>query len=1056
MTREQVYNSTLEYFNGNTLNTNVWIDKYCLKSGEDYLESSPDDMHRGLAKEFSRIEQKYPNPLSEEEIYQLLKDFNYIIPAGSILYGVRNNHSISSIGNCFVIGNDYDSIGAIFNIGEEQAQLMKRRAGVGHDLSNFRSKGTKVSNAANSSTGVETWEELYSFITRQIAQDGRRGALMLSLGINHPDSERFITSKDDLTKVTGANISVKVTDEFMETIGDYNLYNYNNKLWRKLIHQATTKAEPGVLFWDTITRESIPSCYGEEWKETSTNPCFHPDSYVETINGKVKIKDITSPTMVYSMDKYGKLCIKKASASFISRKNANTLKITLKNGTNITVTPEHKICVQNINGVPFGWMEAKNLKLGDRVNHLTRNRRGKRYSGVKLTSQYYRDYIMEHRLVWESINGKIPENFDIHHKDGNTFNNVINNLELLTHSKHSKHTALNDNPQTHQLRDYTGKFISPENKCSPKIENIPFELKTNLKNSSYNSIISIESGETTDVYDIQVEDTNCLLVNNIIAHNCGEIPLCPYDSCRLLSVNLYSFVEHPFTDKAFFNYDKFKDVVYKAQRLMDDVVDLEEEKINLILKKIENDPEPDEIKSVEKNLWIKIREKLLQGRRTGLSAIGLADCLASLNINYGSEESIALAEEIYKQFAISAYRSSIDMAEERGSFPIWNGDLEDNNPFLKRLLDYDFMYIDHNKYGRRNIALLTIPPSGTISMFGNKNGISSGIEPVYQLYYKRRRKLEKDNPNITFVDQNGDGWEEYIVLHPKFKEWSDRWLLDMEEKGQYVPYSLYSNYEFLSKLSPYKQSTAYEIDPLQRVKLQATIQKWIDHSISSTINLPEGTSEETVSNIYMEAWKQGCKGITVYVNNSRTGVLVDVEKKESEFKHHNAPKRPQVLPAEIYITKSKGTEWLVVIGLLNNLPYEIFAVENRWNIRDNYSVGVIIKERKGLYTLSIKDDLTIENFLENISDEENNLTRMISTALRHGADIKFIVEQLNKSRGDITTFSNAIKRILKKYIIDGASSEELCPECGSKLIYQNGCKECSRENNSECSYSKCG
>lgn len=511
-----------------------------------------------------------------------------------------------------------------------------------------------------------------------------------------------------------------------------------------------------------------------------------------------------------------------------------------------------------------------------------------------------------------------------------------------------------------------------------------------------------------------------------------------------MSVNLYSFVENPFTNKAYFNYDKFKDVVYKAQRLMDDVVDLEEEKINLILKKIENDPEPEEIKRIEQNLWIKIREKLLLGRRTGLSAIGLADTLSALNTTYASDDSIKLAEEIYKQFAIFAYKSSIDMAEERGAFPIWNGDLENNNPFLKRILDYDFMYIDHNKYGRRNISLLTIPPSGTISLIA---GISSGIEPVYQLYYKRRRKLEKGNPKITFVDQNGDGWEEYTILHPKFDTWME---LGLPEDKHF-----YDNYEDYVKVSPYYKSTAYEIDPLQRVKLQATIQKWIDHSISSTLNLKENTTKETVSNIYMEAWKQGCKGITVYRENSRTGVLVSIDKEE-EFKQHDAPKRPKILEAEIYITKSKGKEWLVVVGLLNGLPYEIFAVENQWNIRDNYSLGTIIKEKRGYYTLSIKDDLRIENFLENISDEENNLTRMISTALRHGANIKFIVEQLNKSRGDITTFSNAIKRILKKYVKDGEDGKELCPECGSKLIYQNGCKECSRENNPECTYSKCG
>lgn len=524
-----------------------------------------------------------------------------------------------------------------------------------------------------------------------------------------------------------------------------------------------------------------------------------------------------------------------------------------------------------------------------------------------------------------------------------------------------------------------------------------------------------------------------------------------------MSINLYSFVEHPFTNKAYFNYDKFKDVVYKAQRLMDDIVDLEEEKINLILNKIENDPEPEEIKSVEKNLWIKIRKKLLEGRRTGLSAIGLADCFAACNIQYANSESLLLAEEIYKQFAISAYRSSIDMANERGVFPIYNYLSEKDNPFINRICEElsedsnyrrDSHHINNGKRVntclRRNIALLTVPPSGTISMFGNKNGISSGIEPVYQLYYKRRRKLEKDNPNITFVDQNGDGWEEYTVLHPKFKEFLkykdsyDEGFKNLEQEEQII-------------LSPYYESTAYDIDPLQRVKLQATIQKWIDHSISSTINLPKGTTEETVSNLYMEAWKQGCKGLTIYVDECRTGVLVSADKEESEFKQHNAPKRPTILPCDIYVTKSKGKEWLVVIGLLNNKPYEVFTIENTWNTKSTYMVGDIVKVSSGHYDLRIKDDLTIENFTKDIPNDENLLTRIISTALRHGADIKFVVEQLSTSKGDITSFGLATARILKKYIKDEEKSKDKCPECGEAMVYKDGCKSCN-----SCGYSRCG
>jgi ribonucleoside-diphosphate reductase alpha chain len=532
-------------------------------------------------------------------------------------------------------------------------------------------------------------------------------------------------------------------------------------------------------------------------------------------------------------------------------------------------------------------------------------------------------------------------------------------------------------------------------------------------------------------------------------------------------VNLYSFVENPFTDKAYFNYDKFKDVVYKAQRLMDDIVDLEEEKINLILNKIENDPEPEEIKQVEKNLWIKIKSKLLDGRRTGLSAIGLADCFGAIGLSYGSDStpigeefsswnapksSIELAEEIYKQFAISAYKSSIDMARERGAFPIFDLDTEEQirHPYLDRIintsnLDDDTM-IDYQMYGRRNISLLTIPPSGTISMMA---GISSGIEPVYQLYYKRRYKIlenTEEKKQYDFIDANGDKWREYIVFHPKFKEWYNIKYPGGVNSFESIPEGLL---EEIIIESPYNNSTAYEIDPIQRVKLQGAIQKWIDHSISSTINLPEEVSEADVSNIYFTAWKEGLKGITIYRNNCRTGVLVDI--KDKEFKQHDAPKRPKVLPCTVYKTKSRGKEWLVIVGLYEGKPYEVFTVENIYNIQYSEIVGEVIKVAKGKYDLSLKDETYIENITSDIPDTEDLLTRMISTALRHGSDIQFIVEQLGKSEGDITSFGKATARILKHYINDNKQSKDLCPECNSEMVYEAGCKTCKH-----CGYSKCG
>ena len=536
---------------------------------------------------------------------------------------------------------------------------------------------------------------------------------------------------------------------------------------------------------------------------------------------------------------------------------------------------------------------------------------------------------------------------------------------------------------------------------------------------------------------------------------CGEIPLCPYDSCRLLSVNLYSFVENPFTDKAYFNYDKFKDVVYKAQRLIDDIVDLEEEKINLILKKIENDPEPEEIKAIERRLWEKILDKLLKGRRTGLSAIGLADTFAALDTTYGSSSSITLAEEIYKQFAISAYKSSIDMGRERGVFPIYNKEKEKNNPFIQRILS-EFHFMRRNEAKRRNISLLTIPPSGTISLLA---GICSGIEPVYQLYYKRRYKIlenTKEKKQYDFIDANGDKWREYIVIHPKLRDW---WLtqeqlcnvnIDLNNnKTVSLPDDKYIVDYIEHTKHPYYKSTAYEIDPIQRIKLQGVIQKWIDHSISSTINLSENTTEEEISNIYMTAWKEGLKGITIYRNNCRTGVLVNINKSEKNIK------RPKIVKCNIHNTKIQGNNYMVLIGIQNNKPFEIFVKSYPFEkavVID--SQGEIIKLKSKQYIL--KTINTEVNLTTDLPNDQALLTRLISTMLKKEFNIEEIIEQVEKADGDLTTFGKVICRILKRYITNGTHSIDTCPNCGSKLIYQNGCKECSRENDSKCTFSKCG
>jgi ribonucleoside-diphosphate reductase alpha chain len=756
MYREQVLKTATEYFKGNELQANVWVDKYCLRNKEgNYLESTPVDMFHRLAKEFARIEKKYKNPLTEDEIFNLLDGFRFVIPGGSMLYGIANPYSLTSLGNCFVIGDQTDSYGSICKIDEEQVQLMKRRGGVGHDLSHLRPAGSAVNNAAATSTGAVSFMDRYSNSTREVAQGGRRGALMLTMDVNHADIDAFIESKSDLTKLTGCNISVKVTDDFMNKVkaGDEKA----NATWGKLVHQAWATAEPGVLFWDTIIRNSPADKY-KKFQSVSTNPC-------------------------------------------------------------------------------------------------------------------------------------------------------------------------------------------------------------------------------------------------------GEIPLCPYDTCRLMSINLFSFVDHPFTADASFNHAKFAQTVKDAQRLMDDVIDLEEEKINKILKKIESDDIIliNEDNRVEAELWGKIKEKLLLGRRTGLSCIGLADCLAALNIRYGSEESLDRVDGIFSTFKHQAYISSETMAKERGAFPAWDEKID--------------------KVPRRNIALLTIPPSGTLAIMA---GITSGIEPVFNLEYTRRRKVE-DSENVAFVDKKGDKWEEYKVYHQKYEEYN--------------------------RPESYTGATAHDISPLTRVKLQATVQKHIDHSISSTINLPFTATEEEIRDIYLHAWESGCKGVTVYRDGCRDGILIN--KKKVEFEQHEAPKRPKNLPCKLSYASIKGEKYCVLVGLLDEKPYELFAFnvnKDNFLLNSTYKYN-ITKIERGKYALTSEDGSHPYGMItEQLSDDQAAVTRLISTSLRHGANIKFIVEQLSKIEGDLTSFTKVLARILKTYIPDGETLKDAkCEECGSKLVLENGCVICK-----SCGFTKCG
>jgi len=841
-TFDQAYEAALNYFDGDELAAKVWVNKYALKdaSGKIY-EQSPTDMHWRLANEIARIEEKYKNPLSGQELFDLFDHFKYIVPQGSPMTGIGNNFQVASLSNCFVIGMDgpADSYGAIIHIDEEQVQLMKRRGGVGHDLSHIRPKGSPVKNSALTSTGLVPFMERYSNSTREVAQDGRRGALMLSVSIKHPDSESFIDAKMTEGKVTGANVSVKIDDDFMQAVvngtpytqkypvdSDTPLYTKEtdaSALWGKIVHNAWKSAEPGVLFWDTIIKESVPDCYADlGFRTVSTNPC-------------------------------------------------------------------------------------------------------------------------------------------------------------------------------------------------------------------------------------------------------GEIPLCPYDSCRLLAINLYSYVVNPFSDKAYFDYDLFKKHVRLAQRIMDDIIDLEMEKIDKILKKIDDDPELEEVKTTERNLWEKIRKKTLQGRRTGVGITAEGDMLAGMNLRYGTEEATTFAEEIHKILAIEAYHSSVNLAKERGAFEVFDIEREKNNPFINRLFEADpSLRKDMEKYGRRNIACLTIAPTGTTSLMTQS---TSGIEPVFLPVYKRRRKV---NPNDTqvkvdFIDENGDSWEEYVVFHHRFVTW-------MESKG-YSTTKKYTNEEIdtLVAESPYYKATSNDVDWLQKVKMQGRIQKWVDHSISVTINLPADVSEDLVNQLYVEAWKCGCKGCTVYRDGSRSGVLIanDDDKKKDDCgecyeRPLVLPSRPKELEAEVIKFQNNKEKWIAFIGLVDGRPYEIFTGllddDEGIMLPKNVTKGLIVKsyneEGERSYDFQFKNKRGYKTTMEGLNSKFNpeywNYAKLISGVLRYGMPIDQVVKLVQGLELDsetINTWKNGVERALKKYLPNGSEVKgQKCPVCGQEaLIYQEGCLKCTN-----CGASKCG
>jgi len=832
-TTEEAYTASQKYFKGDDLAARVWVNKYALKdSYGNIYELTPDDMHRRLASEIARIEKNYENPMTEEEIFALLKDFKYIVPQGGPMTGIGNDFQIASLSNCFVIGNEghSDSYGGILKVDQEQVQLMKRRGGVGHDLSHIRPKGSPVKNSALTSTGIVPFMERYSNSTREVAQDGRRGALMLSVSIKHPDAESFIDAKMEHGKVTGANVSVKIHDDFMQAVEAGEKYQTQYPidaknptyvkeidamgLWKKIVHNAWKSAEPGILFWDTIIKESVPDCYADlGYKTVSTNPC-------------------------------------------------------------------------------------------------------------------------------------------------------------------------------------------------------------------------------------------------------GEIPLCPYDSCRLIAVNLNSYVEAPFTTEAKFNFDLFKKHVAYAQRMMDDIIDLELEKINGIIEKIDADPENEEIKHIERSMWVKIQTKAKEGRRTGVGITAEGDMLASLGLRYGSEAATDFSEEIHRTVAVEAYRSSVNMAKERGAFAIYSTEREKNNPMIKRLRAQDEqLYQDMVKYGRRNIALLTIAPTGTTSLMTQT---TSGIEPVFMPVYKRRRKVNPNDKNVKvdFIDELGDSWEEYIVFHHQFKKW-----MEVNE------YDLNKNYtqedlDTLIAKSPYYKATSNDVDWMNKVRMQGKIQKWVDHSISVTINLPADADEELVGKLYFEAWKSGCKGVTVYRDGCRSGVLLSHKKEVNESVFPT--KRPVELDADVVRFQNTKDKWVAFIGTIDGRPYEIFTGlsddEDGILLPRNIISGKIIKniESDGSkrYDFQYTNKRGYKTTIEGLSFKFNpvfwNYAKLISGILRHGMPIHKVVDTVTSLQFDndtINSWKAGVARALKKYIPDGTvATGAVCEECGShNVIYQEGCLLCP-----DCGSSKCG
>jgi len=1155
-TRDQAISASINYFKGDTLAADVWVNKYALKdSAGNIYELTPDDMHIRIAKEISRVEDNYANPMSYELILSLIKDFKYIIPQGSPMSGIGNDFQTVSLSNCFVIGESgpSDSYGAILKLDQEQVQLMKRRGGVGQTLESIRPKGSKVNNSALTSTGVVPFMERYSNSTREVAQDGRRGALMLSMSIKHPDSESFIDAKLDGTKVTGANVSIKAHDDFMKAVIGDGKYTQQwpvdainpsvtkevdaHRIWNKIITNNWKSAEPGVLFWDQIIRESLPDRYADlGYKTVSTNPCITGDTLIAVADGRnaVSISQLTSEGKdipVYSTNtETGKIEIKYGRNPRKTGNNKEVWKLTLDDGSELKATPDHMILKRDLT-----YVKLKDLKSGDSISPFNSSISNTRYRqisnvGARMSGGLHRNK-RQYRLIHDFNYAKTYESkeYALHHIDFDSFNDSYDNLELMTHERHTRlHADLMmglNNPYHMMSDEWKFNFASNPGKTNPKYSGFTnseilehgiklfnakgkvtkrnwieyakntglpqhlandfrFGTFSNFKNqvSANHKVVSIEFLGHEDVYNITVddnhnynvitsyEDDNYNVSSGICVKNCGEIPLCPDDSCRLLATNLLSYVVDPFTTSAKFDFELFKKHARYALRIMDNIVDLEVEKINGILNKLNNDPESKTTKRVEIELWTRIQKKCKEGRRTGVGITAEGDMLAALGLTYGTPKATKFAENVHKIYALEVFRSSCELAKERGSFAIWDPSREHDHPFLNRIKDADpELHADLMKYGRRNIALLTIAPTGTVSLMAQT---SSGIEPAFMVSYRRRKKVNPNdvNSNAVFIDSVGDHWEEYNVFHHAFKQWIEiTGYKYLPEHDKSTPLEELSDetVNILIEKSPYYKGMANDVDWVEKVRMQGRIQKWVDHSISVTVNLPEDVSEELVNQVYITAWQEGCKGCTIYRDGSRSGVLISKEDKVKAelFKESHAPKRPTNLDTSVLTFMNKGEKWIGLIGELDGKPYEIFTGAHENFPIPSYVENGIIKRTKGDGTLSNYDfvyndktghDITIPSLNHAFDDQYYDLAKTFSAILRHGMPLPYVIDLINGLNLDgdlITTWKSGVKRMLKKYIKDGTlQSGKTCNECGSEsLEYKEGCLLCRN-----CGSSKCG